>query len=97
MDVRKPIFTSKSRISWFDNFNQNVDSHTGKGAIDSTHIVEFSERSDVNLASSAAANVPRNKRRSLAPSGTDLPTVKVDKKRSPVLFHHRCQKTGSNK
>ena len=41
---------------WFDNFNQNVDSHTGKGAIVSTYIVEFSERSDINLASSAAAD-----------------------------------------
>ena len=71
---------------WFDNFNQNVDSHTGKGAIDSTHIVEFSERNDVNLASSAAANVPRSKRRSLAPSGTDLPTVKVDKKGAQCYF-----------
>ena len=72
---------------WFDNFNQNVDSHSGKGAIDSTHIVEFSERNDVNFVSSAAANVPCSRRRSLAPSGIDLPTVKVDKKRSPVLFH----------
>ena len=71
---------------WFDNFNQNVDSHTGKGAIDSTHIVEFSERNDVNLASSAAANVPRSKRRSLAPSGIDLPTVKVDKKGAQCYF-----------
>ena len=72
---------------WFDdNFNQNVDSHTEKGAIDSTHIVEFSERNDINLASSAAANVPRSKRRSLAPSGIDLPTVKVDNKRAQCYF-----------
>ena len=68
---------------WFDNFNHTVDSHTGKGAIDSTHIVEFYERNDINLARSAAANVPPSKRRSLAPSGIDLPTVKVDEKRIP--------------
>ena len=67
---------------WFDNFNQNVDSHTGKGAIDSTHIVELSERNDINTASFAAANVPRSKHRSLAPYGNDLPAVKVDKKRA---------------
>ena len=72
---------------WFDNFNQNVDSHTGKGAIDSTRIVELSERNDVNLASSAAANVPRSKRRLLAPSGIDLPTVKVDKKGAQCYFN----------
>ena len=71
---------------WFDNFNQNVDSHTRKGATDSTHIVEFSERNDINLASSAAANVPRSKCRSLAPSGIDLPTVKVDKKKEPSVI-----------
>ena len=65
---------------WFDNINQKVDSHTGKGAIDSTHIVEFSERNDVNIASSAAANVLRSKRRSLAPSRIDLPQVQIDKK-----------------
>ena len=70
---------------WFDNFNQNVDSHSGKGAIDSTHIVELSERNDVNFASSAAANVSCSKRRSLAPSGIDLPTVKVDKKEPHVI------------
>ena len=70
---------------WFDNFNQNVDSHTGKGAIDSIHIVEFSERNDVNIASSAAGNVPRSKRRSLAPSGNDLPIVKVDKKEPSAI------------
>ena len=72
---------------WFDNFNQNVDSQTGKGAIDSTRIVEFSERNDVNLASSAAANVPKSKRRSLAPSGIDLPTVKVEKKGAQCYFN----------
>ena len=71
---------------WFDNFNQNVDSYTGKGAIDSTHIVEFPGRNDVNLASSAAANVNHSKRRSLAPSGIDLPTVKVDKKEAQCYF-----------
>ena len=90
MDVRKPIFTTKSRSDltyWqFDNFNQNVDSYNGKGAIDSTHIVEFSERNDVNLASSATANVPRSNRRSLAPSGIDLPTVKVDKNKEPSVI-----------
>ena len=63
-----------------------LDSHTGKGAIDSTHIVEFSERNDINLASSAAANVPRSKHRSLAPSGINLPTVKVDKKGTQCYF-----------
>ena len=71
---------------WFDNFDRNVDSHTGKGGIDSTRIVEFSERNEVNLASSAAANVPRSKRRSLAPSGTDLSTVKVDKLKEPSVI-----------
>ena len=65
---------------WFDNFN------TEKGAIDSIHIVEFSERNDVNLASSAAANVPHSKHRSLAPSGIDLPTVTVDKKGAQCYF-----------
>ena len=28
---------------WADNFNQNIETQTGHGAIDSTHIVEFSE------------------------------------------------------
>ena len=82
---------------WFDNCNQNIDSHTEKRAMDSTHIVEFSERNDVHIASSAAANVPHSKCRSLAPSRIDLLTAEVDKKRSPVLFHHHCQKTGINK
>ena len=101
MNARKPIFTANQESVltywWFDNFNQNVDSHTRKGAIDSNHIVEFSERNDLNLASSAAANVTRSKHRSLAQSGIDLPSVKVDKKGAQCYFIRCCQKTGSNK
>ena len=28
---------------WTDNFNQTLETQTGHGAIDSTHIVEFTE------------------------------------------------------
>ena len=82
---------------WFDNFNQSINSHTRKRAMDSTHIAEFSERNDVHIASSTVASDPHSKHRSLAPSRIDLPAFKIDNKRSSVLSYHRCQKTESNK
>ena len=54
--------------------------------MDSTHIVEFSERNDIHIASSAAANVPHSKCRSLAPSRIDLLTAEVDKKMRPSVI-----------
>ena len=40
---------------WADNFNQNVETQTGHGAIDSTHIVEFSE-GGLNLSTKVRLN-----------------------------------------
>ena len=70
---------------WFDNFNQKLESQTGAGAIDSIHIVEFSERSHVDPERSAIVNVPRSKRQSLTTSAMNLPRVKVDKKKEPSV------------
>ena len=70
---------------WFDNLNQKLESQTGAGAVDSTHIVEFSERSHVDPERSAIVNVPRSKRRSLTTSAMNLPSVKVDKKKEPSV------------
>ena len=70
---------------WFDNFNQKLEAQTGAGTIDSTHIVEFSERSKADPERPAIVNVPRSKRRSLTTSAMNLPSVKVDKKKEPSV------------
>ena len=70
---------------WADNFNQTLETQTGHGEINSTHIVEFSEKSQSTRDSDATISVPRTGRRSLQMTNQQLSNIKLDKKRKPSL------------
>ena len=69
---------------WADNFNQNMQTLTGHGTINSTHIVEFSEPKFSSLPSAGLTTIPRSKRRSLQAAPERIPDVRIDKKKEPV-------------
>ena len=82
----QPSNTSTLAYWWVDNFNQTLDSSTGHGVINSTHIVEFSEPSGHTVIDILRENRPRTKRRSFVPSfDSTLPAINVDKKKEPVI------------
>ena len=68
---------------WADNFNQKLETLTGHGVIDSTHIVEFSEPGETEVHEESVS-LPRTKRRSLQTVPADMPEVRIDKKKEPV-------------
>ena len=70
---------------WADNFNQTLEAQTGHGEINSTHIVEFAEKSQSTRDSDATISVPRTGRRSLQMTNQQLSNIKLDKKREPSL------------
>ena len=59
----QPSNTPTLAYWWADNFNQTLDSSTGHGVINSTHIVEFSEPSGDTVIDILRENRPRTKRR----------------------------------
>ena len=71
---------------WADNFNQKLESLTGHGVIDSTHIVEFSEQSDSTTLTIRNVSIRRSRRRSLIPVQQIIPSICVDKKREPPVI-----------
>ena len=82
----QPSDTPTLAYWWPDNFNQILDSSTGHGVINSTHIVEFSEPSGDTVIDILRENRPRTKRRSFVPSfDSTLPAINVDKKKEPVI------------
>ena len=68
-----------------DNLNQTLETRTGHGEINSTHIVEFSEKSQSTRDSSATITVPRTCRRSPHMTNQQLSDIKLDKKKEPSL------------
>ena len=70
---------------WADNFNQTLEMQTGQGEINSTHIVEFSEKSQCTRDSDATISVPRTGHRSLQMTNQQLSNIKLDKKRELSL------------
>ena len=70
---------------WADNFNQTLKTQTGQGEMNSTHIVEFAEKSQSTRDSDATISAQRTGRRSLQMTNQQLSNIKLDKKREPSL------------
>ena len=64
---------------WADNFNQTLEMQTSHGEINSTHTVEFAEKSQSTRDSDATISVPRTGRRSLQMTNQQLSNIKLDK------------------
>ena len=71
---------------WVDNFDMNLETQTGKGALNSTHLVVFQEESQNSIARNNKIFLPRTKRRSLERIAQDPVEIIADPKReSPSI------------
>ena len=68
---------------WVDNFDINLKTQTGKGALNSTHLVAFQEESQNSVARNNKIFLPRTKRRSLERIAQDPIEIIADPKREP--------------
>ena len=50
---------------WVDNFDMKLDTQTGKGALNSTHLVAFQEESQNSVARNNKIFLPRTRRRAI--------------------------------
>ena len=82
---KEPLEETFLTFWWADNFNQNTETLTGQGTINSTYIVEFPEPNFRALPSAGLTTIPRSKRRSLQAAPERIPDVRIDKKMEPVL------------
>ncbi len=88
----KPISPSHSVLTyfWVDNFGMNLETKTGHGAINSTHMVAFQEESPLTIKQFTKTQFPRTKRRSLEVLETEPVEVVVNANKEPplVFFTH---------
>ena len=75
---------------WFDNFNQKLDSASGYGTIDATHIAEFKEKVDGSHAHQLQSDPSKmsvncTKRRSLQNIDAALPSLSISKTKEPSI------------
>ena len=91
----KPVSSTQSVLTyfWVDNFDMNLETQTGHGAVNSTHMVAFQEESPLAINRSIQVNIPRSKRRSLEILETEPPEVIVDSKREPLLTMFSVEST----
>ena len=68
---------------WVDNFDMNLDTQTGKGALNSTHLVAFQEESQNSVARNNKMFLPRTKRRFLERIAQYSIEIIADPKREP--------------
>ena len=68
---------------WVDNSDMNLDTQTGKGALNSTHLVAFQEESQNSVARNNKIFLPRKKRRSIDRIAQDPIEMIPDPKREP--------------
>ena len=65
---------------WVDNFDMNLETQTGEGALNSTHLVAFQEESQNPVAQNKKIFLPRTKRRSLERTAQDPIEIIADPK-----------------
>ena len=72
---------------WVDNFDINVETQTGGGAINSTHLVAFQEDNENCCNSICHVSVDRTKKRTVDINNQNIITPLVDPKKSPPLLN----------
>ena len=83
----QPMSSSHSVLTyfWVDNFDMNLETKTGNGAINSTHMVAFQEESPSTIKQSNEIQFPRTKRRSMEVFGTDPVEALVNANKEPPI------------
>lgn len=68
---------------WADNFDINLETQTGHGALNSTHMIAFQEESHVSLFENRRTRFTRTGRRSLTPNDPENYSIIADPKKEP--------------
>ena len=82
----KTILDSVLTFFWVDNFDINVETQTGHGAINSTHMVAFQEESDVSELPQESVLFERMRKRRLELPEKEPDEIFVDAKKEPPTF-----------
>ena len=73
---------------WVDNFDMNLETENGEGALNSTHLVAFQDESQNSVARNKKIFLPRTKRRSLERTAQDSIKIIADPKREPLSIRN---------
>ena len=52
-------------VFWVDNFDKKVEKQTGSIFVNTTHMIAFQERSEINLQENKGTPLPRSRKRKL--------------------------------
>ena len=83
----KPISPSDCVLTylWVDNFDMNLKTQTGRGALNSTHMVVFQEETPLTMMGITDIELTRSKRRSLQVCDSEPVDLNVDGNKEPPL------------
>ena len=83
----KPISSSDCVLTyfWVDNFDMNLETQTGHGAFNSTHMVAFQEELPLPMLEITDIELPRSKRRSLQICESEPVDLIVNANKEPPL------------
>ena len=73
-------------IFWADNFDLNVDTQLGAGAINTAHLIAFQEASCHSSLCMKQIDIPRTKTRSIKPQAKELFKSNINPKKEPPTF-----------
>ncbi|CAB4006804.1 Hypothetical predicted protein [Paramuricea clavata] len=72
---------------WVDNFDMNLETQTGHGAINSTHMIAFQEESQITMErSTSKVKFARTGKRSIEQSDMEGEEMQVYPKKEPPSF-----------
>ena len=84
----KPTSLSDTVLTyfWVDNFDMNVETQAGGGAINITHLVAFQEASERSSVLKDEVNFPRTKKRKIDLQNEPTKALLIDAKKEPPLI-----------
>ena len=80
------IDTTVLTFFWVDNFDMNIETQTGHGAIHSTHMIAFQEESPLTVAPQQRIEFERSKRRTVELPQEQRENIFVDTKKEPTTM-----------
>ena len=80
-----PTHCTSSTISDL-NYDLNIETQTGHGAINSTHLIAFQKESPLAFPTKMKLEFPRTKKRKLSQTEQESVEVIVDSKKEPALI-----------
>ena len=80
------IDTTVLTFFWVDNFDMNIETQTGHGAINSTHMIAFQEESPLTFAPQQRIEFERSRRRTVELAQGEQENIFVDPKKEPTAI-----------